>query len=194
MGVLQTGKPSFSPELPAWKRRSIDALPLGSVVVAYFLFKDKFWLEKGVKGWRMRGNRASFSDRHPEGVSEACLRGWISGYAARELSKLGPTDALQRAIDWVQEPFPGINVRERLQWSTLRDWKSDPYTLGSYSGVAPGGWGQRAIYATPIDETLYFAGESTQPPPYHSTVHGAYVSGRRAAREILSSMGMAPHT
>jgi monoamine oxidase len=164
------------------------------VAVLHLWFKDKFWLDKGVTRWRARRGRASFSDRHPECVAEAALSGWITGLAAKELSKLGEKERLQRAIDWVQEPFPGIDVRERLEWANLRDWTSDPYTLGSYSYVRPGGWGQRAIYATPIDDTLYFAGESTEAPPHHSTVHGAYVSGRRAAREILSSRGMELHT
>jgi monoamine oxidase len=190
MGILQSGKPSFSPELPAWKRRSIDALPLGSAVVLHFWFKDKFWLEKGVSGWSTRGGRISFLDPHPEGVSEAPLFGYVTGSASRELSKLGEKEGLQRALDLVQEPFQGLNIRERLEWSNLRDWNSDPYTLGSYSFPAPGGYRQRYIYATPIEDTLYFAGESTEAPPHYQTVHGAYKSGRRAAREILSSLGV----
>jgi monoamine oxidase len=194
MGILQSGKPSFSPELPAWKRRSIDALPMGSVVVVHLWFKDKFWLEKGIKGWSIRGGRISFSDPHPEGVSEACLSVGLTGHAGRELSKLGEKEGLQRALDWVQEPFQGLNIRERLEWSNLRDWNSNPYTLGSYSFAAPGGYRQRYIYASPIEDTLYFAGESTEAPPHYQTVHGAYVSGRRAAREILSSLGVEAHS
>jgi monoamine oxidase len=93
-------------------------------------------------------------------------------------------------IDWIQAAFPGVDVRERLQWSNLRDWNSDPFALGAYSFARPGGYGQRYIYATPIEQTLHFAGESTAAPPHYQTVHGAYVSGRRAAREILSDLGM----
>jgi monoamine oxidase len=195
MGVLQSGKPAFSPELPTWKRRSIEALPLGSVVVVNMLFKDKFWLEKGVKSWYTRGGRITFYDPHPESVSEPALAGWITADAARELTKLGQNGGRERALDWVQEPFQGLNIRERLEWFHLRDWNSEPYTLGSYSSSPrPGGYGQSYVYATPIQETLYFAGEATEIAPYRSTVHGAYRSGRRAAREILSSLGMEAHT
>ncbi len=189
-GVLQTGKPSFSPELPGWKRRAIDALPLGSVVVLHFWFKDKFWLEKDVKGWSTRGGRISFSDPHPESVTEPSLTGWITGHAGRELTKLGLKGGLERALDWVQEPFPGVNIRERLDWSHIRDWNSNPYSLGSYSFPRPGTYNHRYIYATPMEETLYFAGEATEAPPHHQTVHGAYASGRRAAREILARLGI----
>jgi monoamine oxidase len=194
MGVLQARKLSFSPELPAWKRRSIDALPLGSVTVVYLRFKDKFWLEKGVTSWSTPGRGISFSDHHPEGISEACLSGYITGPASRELSKLGEKEGIERALDWVHQAFPSMNVRERLEWSHLRDWTGDPHTLGSYSYTRPGGYGQRAIYATPIEDTLYFAGEGSYAPGEITTVHSAYVSGRRAAREILSSQGMKPST
>jgi monoamine oxidase len=38
--------------------------------------------------------------------------------------------------------------------------------------------------AQPVDNRLFFAGEHTQ-RDYPATVHGAYLSGKRAANEIL---------
>ncbi len=192
-GVLQTGKPTFSPELPSWKRYAIDSQPLGSVVVVHYWFKEKFWLEKEVGGWSARGGRISFYDPMP-GLEEPVLSGWITGDAGRELTRLGQKGGEERALDWVAEPFPGINVRNLLDWSNMRDWNANPYSLGSYSFARPGDYGQRYILATPMDETLYFAGEATASPPHYQTVHGAYTSGRRAAREILAGLGMGVST
>lgn len=192
IGILQTGRPSFSPALPGWKRRSIDALHMGRVVVVHLLFDDWFWRDPktGRKGWRAQAGRVSFWDPHPPGHGMPGLQGWITGRAAQELSDLGEKAGVERALDWIEEALPGSGARKRLRWSCLRDWIKDPYALGCYSYTRPGGCPERAVLATPVQETLYFAGEATEPPPHYQTVHGAYDSGRRAAREILADLGL----
>ena len=192
IGVLRTGRPAFSPLLPAWKSKAIESLQMGRVVVLHFLFDDWFWRQPkpGVGGWSSNATRVSFMDPHPEGKGMPVLHGWISGRSAQELSDLGPEAGTRRALAWIEEAFPRSRAAQRVQWSSMRDWVRDPFTLGSYSFAKPGGWGQRALLATPIQATLHFAGEATEPPPHYQTVHGAYVSGRRAAREILSDLGL----
>ncbi len=190
IGVLQSGSPVFTPGLPPWKRRAIGLLKMGSVVVVHFLFDAWFWREAvpGLPGWQTRGGRVSFWDPHPEGKGAPVLLGWITGSAARELSDLGEDGARERALSWVEEVFPAAGARSRLQWSNVRDWIKDPFTLGSYSFTLPGGMAERAVLATPL-EGLHFAGEATAPAPHYQTVHGAYLSGRRAGREILAALG-----
>jgi monoamine oxidase len=192
IGVLQTGQPAFSPELPAWKRKSIDALHMGRVVVVILLFDDGFWRQyaAGVPGWSTRGRRISFGDPHPAGKGMPALSGWITGRPAQELSDLGQEDGLKKALSWVEEALPRSGASKRLQWSYVRDWVRDPWAFGSYSYTKPGGIAQRAVLATPIQDSLFFAGEATEPAPHYQTVHGAYNSGRRTAREILSSLGV----
>ena len=194
IGVLQAGRPAFAPALPAWKRRAIDGLRMGRVVVVHVLFDDRFWrgVAPGFPGWHARGGRISFWDPHPEGTGAPVLLGWITGAAAQELSDLGPEVGLDRALGWIEQAFPRSGVRRRLAWSSLRDWLTDPWSLGSYSFTRPGGSAQRAALATPIEDVLYFAGEATEPAPHYQTVHGAYGSGRRAAREIAAALGLEP--
>ncbi len=191
IGILQTGDPAFTPALPDWKQAAIGGLRMGRVVVAHFLFGDYFWRRavRGLPGWHARGGRIDFFDPHPGGTGAPVLLGWITGTAAQELSDLGREAGLDRALSWVEDAFPRAGVRRRLVWSSLRDWVTDPWSRGSYSFTRPGGAGARAALATPIQEVLYFAGEATSPPPHYQTVHGAYRSGRRAAREILAAIG-----
>jgi len=191
IGVLQTGKPSFSPALPEWKRKSIDALRMGRVVVAHFLFDRYFWREQEIRGFMARAGRISIYDPHPDESGMPVLMGWIDGTAAQELSNLGIEDGKARVLEWIDTAFADVDVKKHLKWSNLRDWIADPYSLGCYSFTRPGGKGQRAVLATPIEESLYFAGEATVEPPHYQTVHGAYRSGKRAAREILAGLGMA---
>ncbi len=64
-------------------------------------------------------------------------------------------------------------------------WQRDPQALGSYSYLARGAQlADRARLSDSIGDTLFFAGEATA-ADHPSTVHGAMMSGRRAAEEIL---------
>ncbi|MEM6479754.1 MAG: FAD-dependent oxidoreductase, partial [Pseudomonadota bacterium] len=65
-------------------------------------------------------------------------------------------------------------------------WRGDPYALGSYSFLAKGATpSHRAALATPLGP-LFFAGEATH-PDHPATVHGALLSGQRAAAEIIAA-------
>ncbi|MCB0015893.1 MAG: FAD-dependent oxidoreductase, partial [Anaerolineales bacterium] len=63
----------------------------------------------------------------------------------------------------------------------------DPFSQGSYSfsHVDQQAEDRRRLAAT-VAGKLYFAGEATH-PAYYATVHGAFESGVRAARELLKS-------
>ncbi len=192
VGILKSGRPVFDPALPASKRHALAGLEMGRVVVVHFLFDDWFWRgPEGLRGWVSHQGRVSFYDPHPGGKGMPALEGWVTGRAAQELSDLGEKEGTARALGWVEAAFPTSGARRRVQFSVLRDWIRDPYARGSYSYTKPGGGAQRAALATPLQNTLYFAGEATQAAPHYQTVHGAYMSGRRAAAEILSSLGLA---
>lgn len=44
----------------------------------------------------------------------------------------------------------------------IHDWQVDPFARGGYSYVKVGGQGARETLATPLEDTLYFAGEATR--------------------------------
>ncbi|MCZ6695626.1 MAG: FAD-dependent oxidoreductase [Acidobacteria bacterium] len=192
IGVLQSGRPAFDPGLPAWKRRAIDGLGMGRVVVLPLLFRDWFWRgrQPGLTSWRSHGGRVSFWDPHPPGTGLPVLQAWVTGRTAQEVSDLGPQGGVDQVLAWIEEAFPGSGACDRLEWWGIGDWVRDPYSLGSYSVTRPGGYRQRAVLGTPIQDRLYFAGEATAPSPHYQTVHGAYSSGRRAALEILAALGL----
>lgn len=66
----------------------------------------------------------------------------------------------------------------------ITDWRHDPYALGSYSFLAEAARpAQRNDLAEHIGGRLFFAGEATD-RDHPATVHGAHLSGLRAARQI----------
>lgn len=66
-------------------------------------------------------------------------------------------------------------------------WKQDPFARGSYSYVGPrtqsGDYDTMALPVGPI----HFAGEATN-GTHPATVHGAYLSGLRAAAEVIEEL------
>ena len=69
--------------------------------------------------------------------------------------------------------------------SLVTRWRSDPFAQGSYSFLAKGSEPRdRDALGAPSNGRLFFAGEATD-RDFPATVHGALLSGQRAAEEIL---------
>src|SRR5262245_57554112 len=78
----------------------------------------------------------------------------------------------------------GQNIPEPVGHLVTR-WNQDPFSLGSYSYVPVGSkQSLRRQIAMPVGNRVFFAGEATA-QFFPSTVHGAFLSGRRAAYEIM---------
>jgi monoamine oxidase len=75
-------------------------------------------------------------------------------------------------------------IRDRLAASYFHDWQHDPFSRGAYGYVPVEGLDDQRALSQPVDGTLFFAGEATS-IGHIGTVHGAIMSGRRAAQEIL---------
>ena len=70
----------------------------------------------------------------------------------------------------------------------VHDWQRDPYALGAYSYVKTGGMSAREMLATPLHNSVFFAGEATAQGGEGGTVAGALESGTAAARMVLQAL------
>ena len=87
-----------------------------------------------------------------------------------------PAAATRTPVD-VPEPIGHVITR----------WRADPFARGSYSFLASGASpDDRVALAAPVEGRLFFAGEATE-TDYPAMVHGAYLSGERAANEVLEA-------
>jgi monoamine oxidase len=82
----------------------------------------------------------------------------------------------------------GSSFASRIRPIHLSQWRSDEFARGSYSYALPGHHGDRARLAAPVDNRLFFAGEACSVESF-STAHGAYLTGRDAARQALVALG-----
>jgi monoamine oxidase len=190
VGVLNSGEIKITPEVPGEFRRALDSLEMGKVVVVPMLFRTPFWKSRlnVPGGWISPAARHQFLVEEPAGKGGHLVQGWFQGRAAQELSDLGPEAGIARVIRWLEEATGEKDIAGQLSWHHFEDWITNPYTRGSYSVTRPGGVGRRKTLARPISNTLYFAGEATAPPPHFQTVHGAYMSGKRAAEQIIANL------
>jgi monoamine oxidase len=76
---------------------------------------------------------------------------------------------------------------ERWEGSAWHDWQADPFSRGAYTYVGVGGGTAPRRLARPVQGTLFFAGEATDPDEM-GTVAGAIASGQRAARAMEAAL------
>jgi len=76
-------------------------------------------------------------------------------------------------------------IRDRLMAVYFHDWQDDPFSRGAYAYVPVDGLDDQIALSQPVGRILFFAGEATS-IGHIGTVHGAIMSGQRAAREILA--------
>jgi monoamine oxidase len=195
LGVLQgragAARVAFAPSLPATKRAAIDALAAGDVVKVALWFREPWWepLERRLGPFAFVHERRAPVPTwwRPLPFTGPMLMGWAAGPAARRLRGKPPLAVARTALTTLARMLetPPARVRELVQAWHVVDWATDPFAAGAYSWVPVGALDAQALLATPIDDTLYFAGEAANVEGQSGTVHGALTSGLRAADAIL---------
>ncbi len=185
LGVLQKGVVAFDPPLPPAKQAAIDSLGMGLLNKVYLRFPHIFWpTEPDVLGYisPVKGEWA-------ETLNIAHYTGWPvllcfnAATYGRAIEKLSDGEIVASAMQRLRVMF-GPDIPEPTGYHITR-WASDPYAYGAYSYLRPGTDGDTLdALAAPVGERLFFAGEATS-RDYEATVHGAYLSGLRAAGEII---------
>lgn len=195
LGVLQADAVRFVPELPAEKRAALLGLRMGPVIKLVYRF-DRAPVDPAVHP----GVMAIYSRLNPpmwwspSYGYEADTHIWTafaSGDWAAELLTLGEEGALAAGLTAFRQELGRPELEAKA--ARLVNWPDDPYTRGGYSFVLPGHDGARERLALPTPP-LYWAGEATAPEPRAATVHGALLSGRRAADEVLSRYALSAGT
>jgi len=187
LGVLKAGKIQFSPALPQEKTKAIQALGMGILNKLYLRFPRAFWPEQSDWIEKIPQGQAAWTEwlSLKRTFQLPILLGFSSGEKAKSMEKWSDQEIVSSAMQTLQTIF-GKNIPKPSDYQITR-WGEDPFSYGSYSFNALGALPpMRENLAKNIEEILFFAGEATE--RYHfSTVHGAYLSGLRAAQEISNA-------
>lgn len=202
LGVLKEQSIQFDPPLPQWKRDAIRRLGFGLLNKVILVFEKPFWdVNRDMFGLlRAPRNAAGFRQTdYKEGRGQfylfwncietsglPVLIALMAGESAHEAEKVSDEVLVGQCVEQLQNVFGTRNVPQPLE-SIVTRWGSDRFARGTYSFVAaearPGDYD---LIAAPI-QNLFFAGEATI-ATHPATVHGAYLSGLRAANEVFESM------
>jgi monoamine oxidase len=186
LGVLQAGRIEFAAPLAHARHAAVDGLGMGLLNKCWLRFDRVHWPDDvDWIGWL-----GPSSGYWGEWVSLArvlrapVLLGFNAALPAREIEQLDDRATLSAAHDALRAMF-GTRF-PAPQAAQITRWGRDPYANGSYSFTATGTSPatRRALFGAEWGGALWFAGEATA-PDYFGTAHGAVLSGREVAAQIL---------
>ena len=184
--ILGGGSIRFRPELPVWKQAAVAALPLGCHNRIGLLLDGNPFGDDHPRGATLLGQDSEIMSFRLRPFGFDYVAGMTGGRFADWLERAGEAASVDLAKEKLADLF-GHDVLKHVVGHRVSAWRGDPLIGGAYSAALPGQAHQRAALARPLDERLFFAGEATS-TDFYSTAHGAYLSGRRAAEEVLASI------
>jgi len=183
LGVLKAGVVAFEPPLDPTRLAAIEGLGFNCVDKFLFVWDEPFWDDTDVIAYT--GERSDLFTYFVNG--EAIAPGSAAlitfAYADEARASEGRTD--DEMIDLLMVHLsdmygPGLPRPKAMRRTS---WGNDPFTLGGYSFPSvTTDMAQFDELASPHGR-VHFAGEHTS-RDYFGTVHGAHLSGLRAADEV----------
>jgi polyamine oxidase len=187
LGVLKQNRPSFSPDLSAERRATIDRLGFGTFEKVALAFERPFWREAGtphVVVFPADPNEPAIWVLGDDGFGGGpILTALIFRSSAHRVLETTPGDC----ADWllallseaIVEPCPAPIGIARSSWGT------DRFSYGAYSHIRPGACPDDAdALGGPVGGRVLFAGEHTQNARL-AYADGAMSSGIREAKRLL---------
>jgi polyamine oxidase len=185
LGVLKSGNLRFENDLPDTHQEVISRIGFGSFMKAIVTFEGEAVLPKTNVAFAANDRRLF---RNLVGLSGVAGRPTVMAYcggddavAAASLSDRNIAQEIAESIALARK-----SASPRIADVLVSRWSEDPFAQGAYS--YPGLNTKKEDFealAKPVDGRLYFAGEAAS--LYFGTVHGAYISGNKAAEAIISA-------
>lgn len=186
LGVLKTGSVPFAAGLPPAKAAAIRGLGVGVLNKCYLRFPETFWADTDWLGYVPPPDRYGqwaqwINVARPTG--RPVLLGFNAADFGRTIEAWTDAQIVEGAMSTLRRMY-GRGCPDPIGHQITR-WAADPYALGSYSFYAVDSTpAMRDDLAAAVGNRVYFAGEATDRTA-PGTVHGAYASGLRAARDII---------
>lgn len=202
LGILKEETLIFDPPLPRWKVGPINRLGFGVLNKLVLVYEKAFWdVDQDMFGLLRESDTPGSLDQEDyvrnrgkfylfwnciKTSGRPVLIALMAGEAAVQAEctsdaelVTGVTKELRRMFRDSQVPMPSETIVTR--------WGSDQFARGTYSYVGATSLpGDYEVMARPVGN-LHFAGEATC-GTHPATVHGAYISGLRAASEIIEEL------
>jgi monoamine oxidase len=185
-GVLQSGTIQFKPALTG-HAVAIQGLGFGAVIKFLLEFKTSFWKEfDDETGFLLTDEEIpTWWTQLP--AESNLLTGWLGGPNATKKIFEPDSSLLQTALLSLSSIFriPPAMLQEELTNCKIINWLNQPYIKGGYSYNTLYSEQARKILSTPLDNTIYFAGEAISKNESQGTVESALQSGHDTAQMLI---------
>lgn len=185
LAILKKGSIEFIPKLPKRKRLPIEGIEVGVVNKFLCIWEEPFWdTELQYIGYtpKTKGKFNYFLNMRTFSKTNGLVTFAFGDYAEKT-EQMDDVSIVQAIVSHLKAIY-GDKVSYPKQMLRTK-WASQPFIGGSYS-FASNGIRSKAFddLGKSINKQLFFAGEHTT-KDFRGTVHGAFISGARAADEIL---------
>ncbi len=192
--AVVTGTPAaqaritFSPQLPAPRRRWIARSPMGDVAKVHVTYNRPFWRERGLSGQLTTydGSPVAYTfDNSPGDGSRGVIAAFVYGDDYRDWSAQ-PHEARRKAVLDVLAALGDESARPLSYLELL--WPEEPWAEGAYAAIpTPGTWRAHASGRREPVGRVHWAGTETAGVG-NGYIEGAIRSGERAAGEVLAAL------
>jgi monoamine oxidase len=194
LGVLRAeeeerGHINFFPRIPQMSK-AVKALGFGDLIKIILLFKEPFWERLYPEMERMEFLLAetpisAWWTQFPERSS--VFTAWLGGPQASLFTSSSREVILKEALGSLEAIFkiPSGDLDRQLVDAYVINWSADPFTRGSYSYATVDSADAKKVLNTPIEDTIFFAGEGLYDGPAMGTVEAAFDSSLQAVKKIL---------
>ncbi|KAI1142895.1 vacuolar protein sorting 33A-like protein [Hypoxylon sp. FL0543] len=201
LGVLKHGNVEFSPPLPSSKTDAIGRLGYGILNKIILVYSEAFWdTNRDIFGClRTPSSRHSLKQSEYASQRGRCFQwfnvsntsgipvliGLMAGDAGFDTEHSKNDELVNEATEVLRSVY-GAKVPQPV-YSIVTRWGSDKFARGSYSSAGPSMHPDDYQTMAKAVGNLFFAGEHTT-DTHPATVHGAYLTGLRAASEVITAM------
>lgn len=191
LGVLKSGEIRFGQPLAPARQRAIDRLEMGLLNKCWLRFDRVFWPQEpdiidfvGLKA----GLWAEWMNGFPS-TGQPLIVGFNGGGVADAVETLDDRATTASAMEALRAMF-GTAIPDPVA-SQISRWRQDPFSHGAYSIIPVGASGKdrAALAGADWQGRLRFAGEACA-QDFPATAHGALITGRKAATEILRTASL----
>ena len=190
LGILQTGHLQFSPALRRHSQ-AFTQMGFGGVIKFFLEFREPFWQDR--IDTPLDHLAFVFSDAEiPTWWTQApakvpLLTGWLGG--PRTWQKSRDTESLIdqaiASLAYIMKCSKAEIQKELLKYH-IEDWTQDQWSRGAYTYPTTESAEAINFVLTPVEDTVYFAGEAMYAGAAIGTVEAALVSGNEVAQKIIA--------
>jgi len=178
MEVTEPGAIEFNPPLPERIAR-IHSIGFGSVIKAVLYFEDAFWETKAGTDIGFIFSDEAFPTwwtQHP--LNHPVLTGWLGGPDAETYRNATEDELLEMALHSLSRIFDmgSAELKKSLLTFKISNWAANPFARGAYTYPTVSVPQSSEVFASPVEDTIYFAGEAAYKGSYGGTVEAALAS------------------